>query len=87
MIFIGTMPARNLSRKKTKPRASRPSRGVTKFPGSSVFAKEANVNHSHLYRVLLGQRESQSLINRYAVWLRKNNMAWPAAAAVKPKAA
>jgi hypothetical protein len=63
---------------KTKPR-------VTLFPGSVIFCRQEKYSHSHLYRVLLGQRESASIVRKYAAWLESNHLPWPTAAKVSPQ--
>jgi DNA-binding Xre family transcriptional regulator len=75
------------------PTALAPSRrkgclGITKFPGSVVFCREQNppITHGHLYRVLTGERQSKSLVKKYAAWLKANGLQWPQAAKVKPAA-
>ena len=80
------MPAPNNARKKREPKASRPSRGPTRFPGSTVFCQTLTPprTHGHLYRVLMGERESPGLVNKYAAWLKTQKMEWPQAAKVKP---
>lgn len=62
---------------------------TTRFPGSIIFCKERpkKLSHSHLYRVLTGERQSQTLVDEYAAWLRKHGLKWPSTAKAKPKAA
>ena len=50
------------SNKKNKPIG----RHVTRFPGIVADARELGVNRIHLYLVLSGQRQSKSLLRRYA---------------------
>jgi|GEM_PF-6393589 len=75
------------SRKKREPNQGRPFGSVTRFPGSVVFSREHGVTQSHLFRVLTGERQSRSLVESYATWLRKNKLPWPVAAVVQPTAA
>ncbi len=71
------MPDKNTARN-TKPRTGgRPFGSVTRFPGSCVFAAEHGVTPSHLYRVLIGERQSKRLIASYQAWLTKHNLPWP----------
>jgi hypothetical protein len=44
------------------------------------------VTHGHLYRVLMGERQSKRLVKKYAAWLKANGLQWPSAAKVKPAA-
>jgi hypothetical protein len=38
-------------------------------PGHIAWAaRELGVNHSHLWRVIRGERHSQRLMSRYAIW-------------------
>jgi len=76
------MPAINKARKYKEPSKGRPSGSVTKFPGSVVFCTEVNKHPSHLYRVLIGERQSPGLIKQYAAWLKSKNIPWPSEAAV-----
>jgi transcriptional regulator with XRE-family HTH domain len=71
------MPAQKNARNKNKPKRPRPSRGVTQFPGSSTFAKEADLTPSHVWRVLSGERQSAKTLNGYLAWLRANQMSIP----------
>ena len=56
----------------------------SRFPGSIVFCKATKRSHSHLYRVLTGERVSPLLVNEYAAFLTANKLPWPATAKVKP---
>lgn len=78
------MPATFLSRKKTKPKTSRPPRGVTQFPGSAVFAKQHGLSHSHVYRVLKGERQSRSVLQKYSEWCAQKRIPWPTFAPAEP---
>jgi len=78
------MPAINTARKLKEPSPSRPFGSVTRFPGSCVFAREHGCHPSHVFRVLTGERESITMVNAYAAFLKERNVAWPAAAKVKP---
>ncbi|MES2596025.1 MAG: hypothetical protein V4662_11845 [Verrucomicrobiota bacterium] len=55
----------------------RPKSRVTRFPGSSIFCRQHGCTHSHLYRVLLGERKSASLLRDYAAWLDEHQVPWP----------
>lgn len=63
---------------KRKPQKNQSAR----FPGSIIVSREAGVSHSHLYRVLLGERRSERLVKAYSEWLTKNGLPWPKAAKV-----
>lgn len=78
------MRASKPTRKEREPRTSRPLRGVTRFPGSTVFAREHGVSHSHVFRVLTGERESTRLLIAFAEWLEARGMPWPAGAVQCP---
>jgi hypothetical protein len=78
------MPANNNARKLKEPSTSRPFGSVTRFPGSCVFAREYGCDPSHVFRVLTGKRVSAAVTDAYADFLRKRNVAWPAAAKVQP---
>lgn len=82
------MPAINHARKRKAPKPGRPEGAATRFPGSVIFCREQNppVSHSHLYRVLTGDRESKRLLSRYAAWLKKNGFQWPQTAIAPPTA-
>jgi hypothetical protein len=58
---------------------------IGKFPGSVVFSRENATTQGHLFRVLTGERKSASLVEKYAAWLSKRRIPWPAEAVVKPK--
>lgn len=68
------MPAQKTARNKNKPKRSRPSRGVTQFPGSSLFAKQAGLTPSHVWRVLSGERESARVRRDYAAWCKEHKL-------------
>lgn len=80
------MPADSIARKPNQINKGRPFGSVTRFPGSVLFCRENDVTHSHLYRVLMGERQSRSLIAKYSAWLKAHKLTWPAAAKVKPAA-
>jgi hypothetical protein len=44
---------------------TRPRRGATQFPGIVADAASLGVNRIHLYRVLIGARDSKPLMARY----------------------
>lgn len=46
----------------TNPRKGKPSRGPVRFPDSTGAAKALGISHSHLWRVLAGQRSSRRVI-------------------------
>lgn len=58
---------------------TRPSRGATEFPGSSIFADRAGLSRTHVWRVLSGERRSAKTLNGYLAWLRENQMSIPRA--------
>lgn len=80
-LLISLVPDLEKARKGRRPGC------ITKFPGIVVFCTEHDKDPSHLYRVLTGERQSRSLVECYAAWLKKKKIAWPSTAAVKPKAA
>ena len=80
------MPAKTSARKSETSRRGRKPGSVTKFPGLVIFAREVDRDPTHLFRVLMGDRPSQTLVNGYAAFLRRQNIPWPAAAKVKPAA-
>jgi len=43
-----------------------------RFPGSAIAAEELGVSRSHLHRVLIGERQSPSLISRWNAWLKRH---------------
>jgi hypothetical protein len=43
-------------------------RKLVKRPGLFRAAQELDCNYSHLRRVVIGQRESKSLLTRYRAW-------------------
>ena len=43
-----------------------------RFPGSSIAAADLGVSRQHLHRVLIGERESASLLERWKDWLKRN---------------
>jgi len=45
---------------------------TTMFPGSSLAARELGVHRSHLHRVLIGDRQSASLMAGWKSWLKRN---------------
>jgi hypothetical protein len=51
-----------------------------------VFSKKHGTTHGHLYRVLTGKRQSKTIVDAYAAFLREQKIDWPAAAKVKPTA-
>jgi hypothetical protein len=59
-----------MTKAKTTKRAGR--------PGHIAWAaRELGVNHSHLWRVIRGERDSQRLMGRYATWKRAHGfVAW-----------
>lgn len=83
--LVDALPGRPSQDKAPTGGRGRRKRGITMFPGSSTFAAEAGISRPHLYRVLCGERVSASLVERFADWLEKQGMEWPAAAVVKPK--
>lgn len=78
------MPAINTARKLKESSPSRPFGSVTRFPGSCVFARKQGCSPSHVFRVLNGERESLTIVNAYAAFLKERNVVWPEAAKVKP---
>lgn len=54
--------------KKEAPHQSRAAR----WPGAATAAKDLGVCHSHLYRVLKGERPSPPLIKRWNAWLKEH---------------
>jgi len=80
------MPATKMARNKTQSRKTKPSRGVTEFPGSCAFADEADYDRTHVWRVLKGKRQSKTVVSKFAKWLKKRGMVWPKSAAVRPAA-
>ena len=78
------MPAETTARKRKEPNQGRPFGSVTRFPGSVVFSRENQTTQGHLYRVLMGERQSARIIQAYDAFLRKRGIAWPADAKVKP---
>lgn len=82
------MPAKSSARNsQTSTRRGRKPGSVTKFPGLVIYSREVNRDPTHLFRVLMGKRPSQVLVNGYAAWLSKRGISWPAAAKVQPTAA
>ena len=45
---------------------------LVRFPGSSIAATELGVSRQHLHRVLIGERQSATLIARWNSWLKRN---------------
>lgn len=45
---------------------------LVRFPGSSIAAKELGVSRQHLHRVLIGERQSATLIARWHAWLKRH---------------
>lgn len=45
---------------------------LVRFPGSSIAAAELGVTRQHLHRVLIGERQSNTLLARWAAWLKAN---------------
>lgn len=43
---------------------------VTRFPDICLAAKELNVDRTHLFRVLTGERKSVILGKRYQAWCK-----------------
>lgn len=81
------MPAKNNARKSNPRKGGRPFGSVTRFPGSCVFAEEIGVTPAHVYRVLMGERQSRSLVAKYAEFLAQRSLPWPQDAKVNPNAA
>ncbi|MFZ4397647.1 MAG: hypothetical protein ACOYOU_18710 [Kiritimatiellia bacterium] len=63
MHHANTKPARMKAKKKTWSRKSQ-------HPGITRAAKDMGVSHSHLWRVLSGERQSRVLTQRYLAWRR-----------------
>ena len=57
--FVGRLVTENVDWRRTK---------RTRVRGICEAARALGVNRSHLYRVIRGQRKSESLIRRYEVW-------------------
>lgn len=68
------MPANSSARKSKEPKRGRQSGSVTRFPGSTLFAKAHDLCPTHVWRVLSGQRQSAKVINGYAAWAKKNGL-------------
>lgn len=49
-----------------------------------LFCAAHGCDHSHLYRVLTGDRQSTRLVTAFAEWLAKNGYEWPTSAKVTP---
>lgn len=62
--------------------ANRPAR----FPGSIIVSRAEGVTHAHLYRVLLGERESPRLLTAYARYLHTQGISYPKDAVPPPAA-
>lgn len=45
---------------------------LVRFPGSSLAASEMGVSRSHLHRVLIGERKSDTLLTRWNAWLKRH---------------
>jgi hypothetical protein len=45
---------------------------LVRFPGSSLAAADLGVSRQHLHRVLIGERQSATLIARWQAWLKQN---------------
>ena len=45
---------------------------LVRFPGSSLAAADLGVSRQHLHRVLIGERQSATLLARWKEWLRRN---------------
>lgn len=43
-----------------------------RFPGSSIAAAELGVTRQHLHRVLIGERQSETLLERWNAWLKRH---------------
>ena len=80
------MPVNSIARKPNQIKTGRPFGSVTRFPGSTLFCREAAVSHGHLYRVLMGERKSRTLVAKYSAWLKAKKMPWPQDAKITPAA-
>lgn len=56
---------------------TKPPRGETRFPGITRHAKTLGTNRTHLHLVLIGERRSRSLIQRYTALLKKEGRPVP----------
>lgn len=45
---------------------------LVRFPGCSIAAAELGVSRQHLHRVLIGERQSATLIARWNAWLKRH---------------
>jgi len=52
-------------------------RGETLFPGITRHAQTLGTNRTHLHLVLIGERKSRSLIQRYSALLKKEGRTVP----------
>lgn len=66
-----------MTRETTRKQNARRPRGETLFPGITRHAQALNTNRSHLHEVLVGNRRSRSLIQRYVALLKKEGRAVP----------
>lgn len=58
---------------------------AVRFPGLVAFCREQEVDRTHAYRVLSGERQSRRLLLRFRDWLKGQGMPWPATAVRPPK--
>lgn len=54
---------------------------LVRFPGSTLAAADLGVSRQHLHRVLIGERQSATLITRWHSWLKRH----PQFAALQPR--
>lgn len=45
---------------------------LVRFPGSSIAAADLGVSRQHLHRVLIGERQSATLVARWNAWLKRH---------------
>lgn len=43
-----------------------------RFPGSSIAAADLGVSRQHLHRVLIGERQSTTLLAKWNAWLKRH---------------
>jgi len=45
---------------------------LVRFPGSTLAAADLGVSRQHLHRVLIGERQSATLLARWKDWLKRH---------------
>ena len=50
---------------------------AVRFPGATVFAKSMGVSYQHVYKVLIGERQSPRVLAAYPKYCAENNISCP----------